>query len=129
MQSVRKAILRHVSVTNSARPWSITKAGPSLGGTMRQMCTSACTSSDHLMARVIGMVKKYDRIDSGKVTETADFQKDLCLDSLDRVELVMAIEQEFNIEIPDDKADKFTCCADVVKYIMSEADQKIAENS
>lgn len=57
-----------------------------------------------------------------QVTETADFQKDLCLDSLDRVELVMAFEQEFSIEIPDEKADKLSCCADVVKYILSEAE-------
>jgi NADH dehydrogenase (ubiquinone) 1 alpha/beta subcomplex 1 len=50
---------------------------------------------------------------SEQVTETADFQKDLCLDSLDRVELVMAFEEEFSIEIPEEKADKLTCCADV----------------
>ncbi|KAE9461583.1 hypothetical protein C3L33_06511, partial [Rhododendron williamsianum] len=64
-----------------------------------------------------------------EVTETADFQKDLCLDSLDRVELVMAFEQEFSIEIPDEKADRLTCCADVAKYIISEAQQKNMENS
>ena len=56
-----------------------------------------------------------------QVTETADFQKDLSLDSLDRVELVMAFEQEFSIEILDDKVDKLTCCADVAKYIISES--------
>ncbi|PNX71541.1 acyl carrier protein mitochondrial-like [Trifolium pratense] len=52
----------------------------------------------------------------GEVTETADFQKDLDLDSLDRVELIMALEEEFSIEIPDEKADKLTCCTDVAKY-------------
>lgn len=60
-----------------------------------------------------------------QVTETADFQKDLSLDSLDRVELVMAFEQEFSIEIPDEKADKLTCCADVAKYIVSGAEQNM----
>lgn len=64
-----------------------------------------------------------------QVTETADFQKDLSLDSLDRVELVMAIEQEFSVEIPEEKADKLKCCADVTEYIISEADQKFAEDS
>lgn len=63
-----------------------------------------------------------------QVTERADFQKDLSLDSLDRVELVMAFEQEFSIEIPDEEADKLKCCADVAKYI-SVADQKVANNS
>lgn len=62
-----------------------------------------------------------------QVTETADFQKDLSLDSLDRVELVMAFEQEFSIEIPDEKADKLTCCADVARYITSRVEEKKEE--
>ncbi|XP_074322864.1 acyl carrier protein 3, mitochondrial [Apium graveolens] len=95
----------------------------------RQLCTTTGTSSDQIMARVIGLVKGFDRIDATKVTETADFQKDLSLDSLDRVELVMAIEQEFSVEIPEEKADKLKCCADVTQYIISEADQNIAEDS
>jgi NADH dehydrogenase (ubiquinone) 1 alpha/beta subcomplex 1 len=49
----------------------------------------------------------------------------LSLDSLDRVELVMAFEEEFSFEIPEDKADKLTCCADVAKYIVSGGEQKI----
>lgn len=70
----------------------------------------------------------FDWFSSTQVTETADFQKDLCLDSLDRVELVMAFEAEFNIEIPDEKADKLTCCADVAKYI-TETNFKMPEES
>ena len=41
----------------------------------------------------------------------------------------MAFEQEFSIEIPDDKADKLTCCADVLKYIESEVQSVGAKNS
>ena len=59
-----------------------------------------------------------------QVTETADFQKDLSLDSLDRVELVMAFEEEFSIEIPEEKADKLTCCANIARYIVSEAEHQ-----
>ncbi|XP_052201238.1 acyl carrier protein 3, mitochondrial isoform X2 [Diospyros lotus] len=94
----------------------------------RRLCTFTHASQDQVMARVINLVKKFDSIDATKVTETADFQKDLCLDSLDRVELVMALEQEFSVEISDEKADKLTCCADVAEYIVSTADQKITEN-
>ncbi|KAF3772661.1 Acyl carrier protein 3 [Nymphaea thermarum] len=83
------------------------------------MCGPAIPLSDDLMSRVLGLVKKFDKIDAAKVTETADFQKDLCLD---RVELV-------NVEIPDDRADKLTCCADVAKYILSETNYKIPEES
>lgn len=93
----------------------------------RHLCTSKCTSTDEIVDRVIGLVKKFDRIDACKVTETADFQKDLSLDSLDRVELVMAFEQEFSIEIPDEQADKLTCCADVARYITSQVEEKKEE--
>ena len=81
-------------------------------------CLRLCSGS-HLLCKFL------------QVTETADFQKDLSLDSLDRVELVMAFEQEFSIEIPDDKADKLTCCADVAKYIISESQSsnKVAGSS
>ncbi|XP_022925341.1 uncharacterized protein LOC111432627 isoform X2 [Cucurbita moschata] len=45
------------------------------------------SSSDEIVDRVIGLVKKFDRVVACKVTETADFQKDLSLDSLDRVDV------------------------------------------
>ena len=51
------------------------------------------------------------------MTPTASFQKDLGLDSLDTVELVMAIEEEFSIEIPDAEADKILSCSDAISYI------------
>jgi NADH dehydrogenase (ubiquinone) 1 alpha/beta subcomplex 1 len=54
-----------------------------------------------------------------QVTPTAAFQKDLGLDSLDTVELVMALEEEFAIEIPDSEADKIQSCGDAISYISS----------
>jgi len=93
---------------------------------------SAQISSENfscLKERVMELVKKFDKIDTNKVTETADFQKDLCLDSLDRVELVMAFEQEFSIEIPDEKADKINSCADAIRYIASQPKYNIQGSS
>jgi acyl carrier protein len=52
-----------------------------------------------------------------QVTPTAAFHKDLGLDSLDAVELVMALEEEFAIEIPDSEADKIQSCSDAINYI------------
>ncbi|PON38140.1 Acyl carrier protein [Parasponia andersonii] len=123
MQSIKIAILWHVRGRRSADT-VFTVNGNMLKRLSNQMCTSTGNNTDQIMGRVIGLVKKFDKIDASKVTETADFQKDLNLDSLDRVELVMAFEQEFSIEIPDEKADKLTCCADVAKYIVSGAEQK-----
>ena len=48
---------------------------------------------------------------------TARFKEDLDLDSLDAVEVVMAIEEEFNIEIPDSEADKILSLADAIAFV------------
>lgn len=53
------------------------------------------------------------------ITATSRFKEDLDLDSLDAVEVVMAIEEEFCIEIPDSEADKILSIADAVQYIAS----------
>ena len=52
-----------------------------------------------------------------EVTDTASFIEDLGADSLDTVELVMALEEEFGIEIPDEDAEKMTSVGDAIKYI------------
>ncbi len=56
-------------------------------------------------------------VDEGEVTATASFIDDLGADSLDTVELVMALEEGFNIEIPDDAAEKITTVGEAVQYI------------
>jgi len=58
--------------------------------------------------RILAVVKSFDKCDASKVTPTAKFKEDLGLDSLDIVEVVMAIEEEFALEIPDNEADKIT---------------------
>lgn len=56
-------------------------------------------------------------VDAAKVTDNASFIDDLGADSLDTVELVMAFEEEFGIEIPDDAAEKIVTVKDAVEYI------------
>ena len=56
-------------------------------------------------------------VDEGEVTPSASFVDDLGADSLDTVELVMAFEEEFNVEVPDEEAEKLQTVGDVVKYI------------
>jgi acyl carrier protein len=63
-------------------------------------------------------------VDPEKVTEEASFIEDLGADSLDTVELVMALEEEFGVEIPDEEAEKITTVKDAVKYIDAHADKK-----
>lgn len=67
--------------------------------------------------RVIAVVKNFDKVDAAKVTAESRFSEDLGLDSLDAVEVVMAIEDEFAVEIPDAEADKMASVSDAVEYI------------
>jgi acyl carrier protein len=65
-------------------------------------------------------------VEAGQVTEKAKFVEDLGADSLDTVELVMALEEEFSLEIPDEDAEKITSVGDAVEYI--KANSKKAGN-
>jgi NADH dehydrogenase (ubiquinone) 1 alpha/beta subcomplex 1 len=67
--------------------------------------------------RVITVVSNFEKVEASKVTKTAKFKEDLDLDSLDAVEVVMAVEEEFGIEIPDSEADKIWSVADAVAYV------------
>ncbi len=77
--------------------------------------------SDDILSRVKKIVVDHLDIDDEKVQENASFIDDLGADSLDTVELVMAFEEEFSIEIPDDAAETIQTVGDAVKYITENA--------
>ena len=62
-------------------------------------------------------------VEAAQVTETAKFVEDLGADSLDTVELVMALEEEFSIEIPDEDAEKINTVGDAVQYIVEHGNE------
>jgi acyl carrier protein len=67
--------------------------------------------------RVKKIVVEHLGVEEDKVNETASFIDDLGADSLDTVELVMAFEEEFGCEIPDDAAEKIVTVKDAVSYL------------
>ena len=67
--------------------------------------------------RVKKIVVEHLGIDESKVVETASFIDDLGADSLDTVELVMAFEEEFDCEIPDDAAEKIRTVKDAIDFL------------
>ena len=71
--------------------------------------------------RVKKIVIEHLGVEEAKVVTTASFIDDLGADSLDTVELVMAFEEEFNIEIPDDAAEKIQTVGDAVTFIEANA--------
>ena len=56
-------------------------------------------------------------VDPSQVTMDTDFMKDLEADSLDAVEIILGVEEEYGIEIPDDIAENFTKVGDIIKYV------------
>ena len=73
----------------------------------------------NISERVKKIVVEHLGVDEAKVTEEASFVDDLGADSLDTVELVMAFEEEFGCEIPDDAAEKILTVKDAIEYIKS----------
>ncbi|NWT72475.1 ACPM protein, partial [Prunella himalayana] len=72
--------------------------------------------------RVLYVLKLYDKIDPEKLTAESHFMKDLGLDSLDQVEIIMAMEDEFGFEIPDGDAEKLMRPQEIVDYIADKKD-------
>lgn len=73
------------------------------------------------MDKIKGIIAEQLGVKIEDVTEKASFIDDLGADSLDTVELVMALEEEFGVEIPDEDAEKMTTVGDAIKYIQTKA--------
>nr|XP_058146609.1 acyl carrier protein, mitochondrial-like [Dasypus novemcinctus] len=82
----------------------------------RQYSDAPPLTLEGIKDRVLYILKLYDKIDPEKLSVNSHFMKDLGLDSLDQVEIVMAMEDEFGFEIPDIDAEKLMC-PQIVDYI------------
>lgn len=67
--------------------------------------------------KIKGIIIEQLSVDESQVNLETHLMKDLEADSLDAVEIIMAIEDEFDIEVPDEDAEKFQCVGDIVKYV------------
>ncbi|KAF7989101.1 hypothetical protein HCN44_007411 [Aphidius gifuensis] len=77
---------------------------------------------DLIRDRVLLILNLYDKIDPKKLTLDSHFMNDLGLDSLDHVEVIMAIEDDFGFEIPDIDAEKLFKPSDIIRYIADKED-------
>jgi len=73
--------------------------------------------SDNIEAKVKEIIINELGVEPEKVTPEASFVEDLGADSLDTVELVMAFEEEFGLEIPDEEAEQLQTVADAIRYL------------
>lgn len=97
----------------AAAPWSAVR------------CYAAAAGLDKTAVeeRIIALLRNFDKVnDPEAIKPTSHFANDLGLDSLDTVEVVMAIEEEFSLEIPDKDADTIHSVDKAVEYILSQPD-------
>ena len=115
-----------MSAFRSLRLVSSLRAIPTLRTALplRYYASSSLSKTD-IEARVLNIVKAFDKVkDPSKISATSTFANDLGLDSLDTVEVVMAIEEEFNVEIPDKDADEIKSVGQAIEYIAGHGDGK-----
>ncbi|KAG9510677.1 Acyl carrier protein, mitochondrial [Fragariocoptes setiger] len=85
--------------------------------TSKRLAHNMPLTYDFVRERVLLILRLFDKVDSEKLTLESFFVEDLGLDSLDHVEIIMELEDEFNFEIPDKDAEKLLRPIDIVKYI------------
>lgn len=122
--ALRPAILRRIRLSPSpSLLLAAAAAGASRPHALARWLARPMSSHDaHLtreevVDRVLDVLKSHPKVDPSKVTPEAHFEKDLGLDSLDTVEVVMAIEEEFKLEIPDKEADKIDSLPLAIEYV------------
>uniref|UniRef100_A0A3Q3GBS4 Acyl carrier protein n=1 Tax=Labrus bergylta TaxID=56723 RepID=A0A3Q3GBS4_9LABR len=95
---------------------------PSVGVLCRQYGDLPPLTLETIKDRVMYVLKLYDKINPEKLQTSSHFMKDLGLDSLDQVEIIMAMEDEFGFEIPDAEAEKLMSPGEIVQYIADKKD-------
>ncbi len=83
-------------------------------------------NTNEIQARVIEIVSEQMGVNKDQITPATSFQKDLNADSLDQVELVMDMEEEFDINIPEDQHEKLQTVGDAIAFIEKELKNKPA---
>ncbi|KAL7550090.1 hypothetical protein ACHAWF_013325 [Thalassiosira exigua] len=102
------------AAANSSRA-AVVNAQPSMIA-VRSFASTFLPAAE-VQERILTVIKNFDKVDPSKVQAASKFGEDLGLDSLDAVEVVMAIEDEFAVEIPDAEADRIASVGDAVEYI------------
>ncbi|KAI9892646.1 MAG: Acyl carrier protein, mitochondrial [Vezdaea aestivalis] len=114
-------------MTVAARPTFAlrpSKVSPSIAvQALRMYSAPSGLAQTEVEGRIMDLLKNFDKVtDASKISNTSHFANDLGLDSLDTVEVVMAIEEEFSIEIPDKDADAILSIKQAVEYILAQPD-------
>ncbi|MED6112482.1 Acyl carrier protein 1, mitochondrial [Stylosanthes scabra] len=116
--ALRAAILRHVRLPLQTAPkLHHNQPHPCLASFRFMSSHDDHITKEQVTDRVLAVIRDYPKVDPSKVTPNVHFEKDLGLDSLDTVEIVMALEEEFKLEIPDKEAVRIDSCNLAIEYI------------
>ncbi|RWR97136.1 acyl carrier protein 2, mitochondrial [Cinnamomum micranthum f. kanehirae] len=134
MQGAGRAVIRRLRSSPSLSFPSSTIRSPSNLGFLsgsRVFSQSAAAAAaapsldkEEATSRVLSLLKSIHFIDPSKVNPTASFKDDLQLDTLDNVEVMMAVEEEFVVDIPNSEADKISTTAHLIDYISAHPQAK-----
>ena len=83
---------------------------------------------EELINSVKSIIIQCLKVKEENITEDSEFIKDLGADSLDLVELIMTLEEKFEVQIPDEDAEKIKTVGDAIKYIVKTIDEKKTQN-
>ncbi|GAP93447.1 putative acyl carrier protein [Rosellinia necatrix] len=120
--AARSALLAPRATGSLLAPTSRIAAAPAAPA-VRMYSAPAGLNKEEIEGRIMGILQGFDKVnDPINIKPTAHFANDLGLDSLDTVEVVMAIEEEFSIEIPDKAADAILSVNQAVDYIVQQPD-------
>ena len=95
---------------------------PALVGVRMFADAGTALTRDEIQTRAMDVLKLFDKVNPEKVSSKSHFNNDLGLDSLDVVEIVMALEDEFGFEISDEEAEKVFTVEDAVEFISKALD-------
>ncbi|CDO73225.1 hypothetical protein BN946_scf185007.g280 [Trametes cinnabarina] len=115
--AARNFAARNIAVRSVATPRLALAARNRFVVPCAAFSAAAGLSKEEITQRVLDVLKGFEKVDQSKLTPTASFSEDLGLDSLDAVEVVMAVEEEFAIEIPDAEADEIKSVQQAIDYI------------
>jgi len=105
---------------NNLQQFAPSKYAPGSG--VRNYSAGPPLTLDLITQRVILVLQLYDKVNPEKLRVDSHFKEDLGLDSLDHVEVIMAMEDEFLFEIPDAHAERLLRPADIVRYVADKFD-------
>lgn len=110
----QKSLIAMLAITGAA---AFAPQSPAFVGRRAAATSLFMASSEEITAKVKGIIVSQLGVDAEKVVPSATFVDDLGADSLDTVELIMAIEEEFDCEIPEEEAANISTVQEVIDYV------------